>query len=77
MAALKPIVHANLIGSASATKLGTTVHALFLSLLGAIAYALLTRMDIAVYVAALQRAAHEATVLRLKRLNAVVRLGPT
>ena len=45
----------------------------FISLLGAVAYLLLTRVDIAVYVAALQRVSKAPTVLHVKRLNAVVR----
>ena len=45
----------------------------FISLLGAVAYLLLTRMDIAVHVAALQRVSKAPTILHVRRLNAVVR----
>ena len=38
-----------------------------------VAFALLTRMDVAVCVAALQRVTHKATVLHVKRLNSIVR----
>ncbi len=43
------------------------------SLLGAVAFVVLTRMDVAVFISALQRVAHSPTVLHLKRLNALVR----
>jgi hypothetical protein len=41
--------------------------------LGAIAYAVLTRVDIAVFVSALQRWSHAPCIIHVKRLNAVVR----
>ena len=45
----------------------------FLSLLMTVAYALLTRLDIAVYVTALQRISHIAQPIHVKRLNHLVR----
>ncbi|CAK9067108.1 Retrovirus-related Pol polyprotein from transposon RE1 (Retro element 1) (AtRE1) [Includes: Protease RE1 [Durusdinium trenchii] len=45
----------------------------FLSLLMTVAYALLTRLDIAVYVTALQRVSHIAQPIHVKRLNHLVR----
>ena len=44
-----------------------------MSLLGAAAYALLTRVDAAVYIVALQRVAHAPKVIHIRRLNAVTR----
>ncbi len=49
------------------------LHAQYWSVLGAIAYAVLTRPDIAVFVSALQRFSHAPLVIHVKRLNAVVR----
>ena len=45
----------------------------FWSVLGAIAFALLTRVDIAVFVSALQRHSHKPLIIHCKRLNSVVR----
>ena len=45
----------------------------FLSLLMTVAYALLTRIDVAVYVTALQRISHVAQPIHVKRLNHLVR----
>ena len=44
-----------------------------MSLLGAVAYALLTRVDVAVYVVALQRVSHAPRVLHVRRLNVATR----
>ena len=44
-----------------------------MSLLGAVAYACQTRLDIAVYVVALQRRLQQSKVIHVKRLNALVR----
>ncbi len=46
---------------------------LFLSLLMALAFALLTRYDIAVYVIALQRHLQTPTYHHIRRLNTIVR----
>eukprot|EP00974_Lingulodinium_polyedra_P002380 222227-Lingulodinium_polyedra.AAC.1 len=47
--------------------------ALFISFLGALAYTLLTRVGLAVFIAALQRVAQAPLNLHVKRLNAVTR----
>ena len=52
---------------------GTELHSQYWSVLGAIAYAVLTRCDIAVFVAALQRRSQNPQIIHVKRLNAVVR----
>eukprot|EP00974_Lingulodinium_polyedra_P113245 10961997-Lingulodinium_polyedra.AAC.1 len=41
----------------------------FISLLGALAYTLLARIDLAVFIVALQRVAHAPLNLRVKRLE--------
>ena len=46
---------------------------LFLSLLMTVAYALLTRPDVAVFVVALQRESHKAQVQHVKRLNVLLK----
>eukprot|EP00974_Lingulodinium_polyedra_P114252 11061473-Lingulodinium_polyedra.AAC.1 len=43
--------------------------ALFISRLGALAYTLLTRIDLAVFIVALQRVAQAPLNLHVKRLN--------
>ena len=59
--------------SASEGKAGPELHAQYWSVLGAIAYAVLTRPDIAVFVSALQRWSQSPAIIHCKRLNAVVR----
>ena len=44
-----------------------------MSLLGAVAYALMTRIDVAVFVCAMQRVTHKPKVIHVKRFNAVLR----
>ena len=44
-----------------------------MSLLGAVAYVLMTRIDVAVFVCALQRVTHKPKIIHVKRLNAVLR----
>eukprot|EP00974_Lingulodinium_polyedra_P106833 10342533-Lingulodinium_polyedra.AAC.1 len=44
----------------------------FISLLGALAYTLLTRIDIAVFVVAMQRVAQAPLNMHVKRLNVVL-----
>ena len=55
IAALKPIIHSDVRDKTSEALACQPVQDLFMSLLGAVAYALLTRTDAAVFVAALQR----------------------
>ena len=73
IAALKPIVHADLSSRKSDDLLSGQLYTMFRSLLGAIAWCNMTRCDIIVYVVALQRHAHKPTIMHAKRLNAVVR----
>ena len=70
---LKPITHTDLVGKAAEAPLPDHIHASFWSLLGAVAYALLTQHWVAVYVVALQRKTHSAQVIHVRRLNAIVR----
>ena len=44
-----------------------------MGLLGAVAYALTTRIDVAAFVCAMQRVTHKARIIHIKRLNAVLR----
>ena len=48
-------------------------HSLYLSLLGALAYLSLTRVDVVIFIASLQRFNHTPKVVHAKRLNVVVR----
>ena len=73
ISALKPIVHADLVGARPETLLQGELYSMFRSLLGAIAWCNMTRCDIMVYVVALQRIAHKPRVIHARRLNAVVR----
>ena len=72
-AALKPLSTAHTSKHNDTDKLDETLYACFLTLLGAAAWLLQTRMDIAVYVSALQRVSHKAEILHLKRLNRLIR----
>ena len=71
--ALCPIVHSELVGAAAETAVSPAVHELYRSLLGALAYALLTQHWLAVYVVSLQRKAAAPLVIHARRLNAVLR----
>ena len=46
---------------------------MYMSLLGAVAYLYLTRMDLLVFVAACQRHAHKPQIIHVKRLNVIIR----
>ena len=46
---------------------------LFMGLLGAVAYALMTRIDVAVFACAMQRVTHKPKISYAKRLKAVLR----
>ena len=70
--ALKPMTHSDLKLNAE-SALSSECHSLFLSLLGALAYLSLTRIDVIVFIAALQRYNHAPKVIHAKRLNSVVR----
>ena len=70
---IKVIEHPDLTGKQPEELACTELHQQFWSVCGALAYAVLTRPDIAVFVAALQRMSHAPTVIHCKRLNTVVR----
>ena len=53
--AFKPVAHPQLVGAPAEAETTPAVHAEFISLLGAVAYALFTQQWISVYVVALQR----------------------
>ncbi|MFM7978185.1 MAG: hypothetical protein ACKPKO_02620, partial [Candidatus Fonsibacter sp.] len=52
---------------------GAELHSLYRSLLGAVAFLLLTRIDVAVFVSALQRWGHAPQIIHVKRLNALTK----
>ena len=68
-----PIVHNDLIGKKAEETVREQVSKLFLSLLMALAYALMTRVDLCIYVIALQRRTQASLVGEARRLNAIVR----
>ena len=72
ISALKPITHSEL-SSSSETDCSQELQGLYMSLLGAACYCLLTRVDAAVYLTALQRMTQQAKIIHVKRLNSVVR----
>ena len=72
-ASIKPINTAQLQKLKDDLALDETYQACYLTLLGAVAWLLQTRLDIVVYVSALQRHSHHTTSLHLKRLNRLVR----
>ena len=53
--------------------LDETLRACYLTLLGAAAWMLLTRMDMGIYISALQRVSHKPAAIHLRRLNRVIR----
>ena len=73
IAALKPIRTDELRTSKSSDPCSASLQALFGSLLGAVAYSLLTQSWIAGFVIALQRVTHKPTILHVKRLNLIVK----
>ena len=70
---IKPIVHQDLKGLSSDADCSAEVIQLFMSLLGAVAHALMTRIDVAVFVCAMQRVTRKPKIIHVKRLNAVLR----
>ena len=55
---MKPIIHQDIKGFSSDTECTVEVIQLSMSLLGAVAYALMIRIGVAVFVCAMQRATH-------------------
>ncbi|CAE8594372.1 unnamed protein product [Polarella glacialis] len=72
--ALIPIQHESLIGASPEAELGPELTAKFWSLLGALAYALMTQHWLAVYVISLQRVTHKPLIIHVRRLNALIRV---
>ena len=71
--AIKPVDLPELIRMKDEEPLHGFLHNCFMTLLGATAWVLQTRMDIAVYVSALQRRMQTARAIDLRRLNRVIR----
>ena len=72
-ASIKPLVSAQLAVMPDNELLNDTLRACYLTLLGAAAWMLLTRMDVGVYISALQRVSHKPAAIHLRRLNRVIR----
>ena len=70
---MKLFIHQDIKGLSSDTECAVEVIQLFMGLLGAVAYALMTRIDVAVFVRAMQRVTHKPKIIHVKRLNAVLR----
>ena len=73
--ALKPITHNKLIGAAPESDADEALVPLYWSLLGALAYSLLTQFWLAIYVVPLQRNTKKPLVIHIRRLNAIVRVA--
>ncbi len=68
-ASLRVIIHAQLRGAKPEDLCGDELHQLYQSLLGAVAYLTHTRVDIMVFIVALQRVAAKPCIIHVKRLN--------
>ena len=68
-ASLRTIAHADLSGKKSEDEVSPELRSLYRSLLGAVAFLLLTRIDVAVFVSALQRRGHAPKIMHVKRLH--------
>ena len=66
---LKTIVHPQLSSSAGEDEACPELHQLFMSLLGAVAYLAHTRVDVVVFVSALQRHTAKPQIQHIKKLN--------
>ena len=64
---MKPIIHQELKGRSSDTECTVEIIQLSMSLLGAVAYALMTRIDVAVFVCAMQRVIHKPKIIHVKK----------
>lgn len=73
VAQLKLIANEESRGSNSTTLCGPVLHQQYQSLLGAVAYTSLTRVDVLVFIVALQRYSHAPQIIHVKRLNALVK----
>ena len=66
---LRPIAHPQLSTGQAADLCGPDLHQLYMSLLGAVAYLSHTRVDVAVFVCALQRHASKPSLEHVRKLN--------
>ncbi|CAE7581720.1 RE1 [Symbiodinium sp. CCMP2592] len=73
LSACKPIVQPAALSGGPEQLLPEGARRHFLSLLMTLAYGLLTRPDISVFIAALQRESHQAKVIHVKRLNLLLK----
>ena len=73
VAALKPITHPLLSQASSDALASDELQNLYRSLLGAVAFAALTRVDAAVFIVALQRMSGKAKNIHIKRLNTLTK----
>ena len=71
--ALRTIAHAELSSKKSDESAGLELHSLYRSLLGVVAFLLLARIDVAVFVSALQRWGHAPLIIHVKRLNVLTK----
>ena len=74
ISAMNPIKHPDLVGSDAEADCSEAVTRLFWSLLGTVAYTLLTQHWIAVYVVALQRTTHCPKYEYVRKLNSLLRV---
>ena len=72
LSACKPISQPAALAGGAEAILPEDARRHFLSLLMTVAYALLTRPDVAVFISALQRESHKAQVIHVRRLNKVL-----
>ena len=70
---LKSIPSTMYSGQSSNSKCDHSLHLQYMSLLGAVAFTALTRLDAAVFIVALQRFSHAPLVIHVKRLNVLVK----
>ena len=70
---LRTISHPEMTASSPETACSPELIQLYQSLLGALAYLYLTRVDVLVFISACQRHAHAPLVIHVKRLNVIVR----
>ena len=73
LSACKPIVQTSVLSGSPEELLPEDARRQFLSLLMTIAYGLLTRPDVAVFITALQRESHQAKIIHAKRLNVLLK----
>ena len=70
--AIKRIQHPEMKGVSSDTLCSPILHQLYMSLIGAVAFTLITRLDVAVFMVHLQRVLQKPQIIHIKRLNVIV-----